>query len=87
MKYPPSPFGQLSKTQSTILVSLIILLWFYYTDLRGKLIGVITGAVFAGVEFLWFATTVEISDGDEVVFKPFDKNCRKGRTVSLLTYE
>jgi hypothetical protein len=81
-KYPSSPFGQLSRTKSAILISVILWFWFYFTDLKGKLFGAICGLLFSGIEFIWFATTVELPCGKEVVFKPFDKKCRKGRTVS-----
>jgi hypothetical protein len=82
-KYPRSPFGQISRTKSAVLISLILWLWFNFTDLKGKLVGAALGGLFSGIEYIWFATTVELPDGKEVVFKPFDKNCRKGQTVSF----
>jgi hypothetical protein len=81
-KYPPSPFGQLSKTKSAVLISIILWVYYHFTDYKGKIIGAIVGLFFSGVEFIWFATTVELPD-ECVIFKPFDKNCRKGTTVKF----
>jgi hypothetical protein len=84
MKYPPSPFGQLRFEFAVVLVVTIVSLWLFLTDLKGKLIGIACGLLFSGLEFAWFASTVELPGGQEVIFKPFDKNCRKGQTVMKL---
>ena len=77
----PSPFPELSKKASLSIIFLSICLWLVFTDLKSKTGGVIIAGLFSLLELCWIGMTVEDSQGG-ITFRPFDKNCRKPKTVN-----
>ncbi len=75
-----SPFPVLPKNASLSIILVLVYSWFYFTDLKSKTVGVIIAGLFSLIEFCWIGMTVEDSQRG-ITFRPFDKNCRKPKTV------
>eukprot|EP00742_Colponemidia_sp_Colp-10_P003373 GILJ01003592.1.p1 GENE.GILJ01003592.1~~GILJ01003592.1.p1 ORF type:complete len:195 (+),score=10.36 GILJ01003592.1:282-866(+) len=61
---------------STLACAISALLWLYFVPARAKFDASIVALAYAGIEYSWYATTVELPDGN-VKFAPFSKHCRK----------
>jgi hypothetical protein len=80
IEQPLSPIGKLSLPLRSILVTVVILFWYFLSGFSYKVLGLVLSMLFSLAEFCWYSMTIEKGDG-EVEFKPFDPNCRKGHTV------
>lgn len=63
-----------------VLVGLAALSWAWYTPLETKIRCFFGASCFSLIEFTFYTLTVELPNGD-IVFRPFDKKCRKGHTT------
>ena len=82
IEQPLSPIGRPALKIRSILISKVILIWYFLSQFNCKVLGFILAISFSFLEFSWYSMTVEKDDG-EVEFKPFHPNCRKGHTVIL----
>jgi len=80
MGAPLSPFGKLPKAISVIIIIIFSFLWLYFVDSRTKILTIVASLCYSFQEYSWVGTTIESPNG-EVVFRPFDKNCRKPHTT------
>ncbi len=70
-------------TKKELMITTIIVIWAILTSLNDKLIGIILSLGFALIEYSWIGLTILLPNGD-VAFRPFDKNCRKPKTVFFI---
>ena len=72
---------------SHILLSITLLCIIFYTYLTYssydvKIKSILISFLYSVTEFTWIGSTIQLPNG-EIIFKPFDKRCRKPHTVNF----
>ena len=70
---------------SYLLITMFVTIWIFFIDRNSKIHGIVVSVFFSLVEFIWVGSTILLPNG-EVIFRPFNKRCRKPKTVCILYY-
>ena len=65
---------------SFLLIACFVIIWIFLIDRNSKIHGIVVSLFFSLVEFMWVGSTILLPNG-EVIFRPFNKRCRKPKTV------
>src|SRR5690606_7300392 len=66
---------------SIFLLALILYSYLTFTDYPTRVKAIIISCFYSLIEYSWTGSTIELPNG-ELIFKPFDKRCRKPHTVN-----
>ncbi|KAI9011417.1 hypothetical protein BC832DRAFT_550651 [Gaertneriomyces semiglobifer] len=66
--------------QSTLLLTVLITIWYMWTSPTEKLRGLIGAGLFSVTEYIFYTVTIEEPDGT-IKMRPWDSRCRKGHTT------